>query len=68
MEDLRKENNKKIKTPLFKTKFFKYIIKNRWWILLFSLIFTLLFFPIQSGDFLGKTSHNFFTNLIKYYK
>ena len=68
MEDLRIERAKKERKSIFKTKIFKYIIKNRWWVLLFLLIFTLLSFPIQSGDFLGKTSHNFFTNLIKYYK
>ena len=69
MEDLRqKEQEKERKKSITKSILFTYLKKNRWWILLFFIIGMIMFFPSNTGDFIGNFTHQFFTNIIKYYK
>jgi len=69
MEDLRPKEEEKIrKKSITKILLFNYLKKNRWWILLFFIISMIMFFPANTGDFIGNFTHQFFTNIIKYYK
>ena len=69
MKDLRtQEDSKKLRKSILKTKITRYIIKNRWWILLFVILGLIMVFPTLTGDFIGQFTHDFYTNIIKYYK
>ena len=69
MKDLREqEDSNNLKKSILKTKITRYIIKNRWWILLFVILGFIMIFPTLTGDFIGSFTHDFYTNIIKYYK
>jgi len=69
MKDLRsQEDSKKLRKSILKTKLLRYIIRNRWWILLFLILGMIIVFPSLTGDFVGKFTHNFYINIIKHYK
>lgn len=64
MYDLRKkeESNKKVDWA----KYFNFIWKNKYRILLFIIIITLIFFPSFSGETIGTWIKNFLSNIIEH--
>ena len=65
MEDLRKKQQQE---NIFWSNTYKYLLKNKWWVISILLISIIAFFPETSGATLGQWFHDFFGNLIKYGK
>jgi hypothetical protein len=69
MQDLRKERQKNLiawkKFQLNVLKFRFWIIKKKWWILLFLIALSFFIFPTQIGTAIGTWITDFLGSIIK---
>lgn len=67
MDDLRQKNKKIVKkNKVRKYKFFNFIIKYKWKILIVLIVLLLIIFPVEIGKLIGNFIHDFFGTIIDY--
>jgi len=69
MQDLRKERQKTLiawkKFQLNLLKFRLWIVKKKWWILLFLALVILCIFPVEIGTAIGNWITDFIGSIVK---